>query len=306
MSVKLRFSISNLTIATILFIIVSVSSNINWGGNLWVDIIESDAKGYYAYLPAIFIYHDLNFGFFDKIEKIEYYNKNLYYDYRAKGNGKTIDKYYSGTALAQMPFFFMAHGLSYLTGTKPDGYSRWYHIFANIAAIFYLIIGLIFINKSLAGYNINDWAKSFVLITITFGTNLFYYTVCEPGMSHIYSFAFVALFLYYVRRLFLTLRVAYIPKALMVLGIICLIRPVNGLIVLSLPFAAGNWENFRKGMLLVIKSPGYTLPGILLFFSVASFQLIIYKISTGVFFIDSYQREQFYFLSPHFFDILFS
>ena len=31
--------------------------------------MESDAKGYYAYLPAVFVYEDLHFGFFDEIEK---------------------------------------------------------------------------------------------------------------------------------------------------------------------------------------------------------------------------------------------
>ena len=45
-------------------------------------IIEADAKGYYAYLPAVFIYHDLNFGFYKNIELETYYNPNLYCDYR--------------------------------------------------------------------------------------------------------------------------------------------------------------------------------------------------------------------------------
>ena len=48
----------------VLFVIISittlVSSNLNWGKNHWRGIIESDGKGYYAYLPAIFIYKDLN------------------------------------------------------------------------------------------------------------------------------------------------------------------------------------------------------------------------------------------------------
>ena len=102
----------------VLFVIISittlVSSNLNWGKNHWRGIIESDGKGYYAYLPAIFIYKDLNFGFFDEIEKEKYYNQNLYYDYRAQANGVTINKYYCGTALAELPFFVLAHISSYL------------------------------------------------------------------------------------------------------------------------------------------------------------------------------------------------
>ena len=31
--------------------------------------INGDAKGYYAYLPAIFIYHDSQYNFIDEMEK---------------------------------------------------------------------------------------------------------------------------------------------------------------------------------------------------------------------------------------------
>lgn len=37
--------------------------------NPWDRMISSDGKGYYAYLPAVFIYHDLNFGFIPQYEK---------------------------------------------------------------------------------------------------------------------------------------------------------------------------------------------------------------------------------------------
>lgn len=70
----------------------SVSYNLHSGKDNWKGIIESDGKGYYAYLPAIFIYNDLNFGFFDKIEKEKYYDEFRYYDYRSGANGKIINK----------------------------------------------------------------------------------------------------------------------------------------------------------------------------------------------------------------------
>jgi hypothetical protein len=44
----------------------------------------------------------------------------------------------------------------------------------------------------------------------------------------------------------------------------------------------------------------------LVFFALISIQLLIYKISTGQFFVYAYQKEGFNFLSPHLFDILFS
>jgi hypothetical protein len=78
---KNRITPSKISIVVIMLIMTIVSSNLNWGKNYWKEIIKSDGKGYYAYLPAIFIYHDLNFGFFDKIEKNEYYDKYLFCNY---------------------------------------------------------------------------------------------------------------------------------------------------------------------------------------------------------------------------------
>jgi len=48
-------------------ILVIVSLNINSGKDYSSGMIMSDGKGYYAWLPAIFIYHDLHFHFFDQI-----------------------------------------------------------------------------------------------------------------------------------------------------------------------------------------------------------------------------------------------
>ncbi len=189
--------ISKISIITIISIVTIVSSNLNWGGNHWEGIIESDGKGYYAYLPAIFIYNDLNFGFFDEIEKQKYYDENLYYDYRAGANGKVISKYFSGTALAELPFFLTAHFLSYLFDYEMDGYSKLYHIFINIAAIFYLLIGILYLNSILKVYNFSEFHRMLTLFATAFGTHLFYYTIGEPGMSHIYSFAFISMFIFY-------------------------------------------------------------------------------------------------------------
>ena len=66
---RFTISLSIKTIFMIMVIMTLVTSNLNWGKDHWKGIVEADAKGYYAYLPAIFIYKDLNFGFFKKIEE---------------------------------------------------------------------------------------------------------------------------------------------------------------------------------------------------------------------------------------------
>lgn len=283
-----------------------VSSNLNWGKNFWKEIIRTDGKGYYAYLPAIFIYHDLNFGFFEKIEKKEYYDKYLYYDYRSGANGKVINKYYSGTALAELPFFLLAHVLSNVLNFETDGYSKIYQILISIAALFYLLVGLIYLNLILKRYNSKEWERSLILFASVFGTNLFYYTVSEPGMAHVYSFAFISMFIYFSGRYFSSFQLRYIPVLSILLGIIILIRPINGLIVFIWPFASGSLHSLKQGLLNVWAGKRWLIMGFFLFLVIISIQFIIYKISTGSYFVYSYGDEGFTFLHPHIIDILFS
>lgn len=305
-NMKKKLTLSGISVFVIALLLTIVTSNVNWGKERWKGVLEADAKGYYAYLPAVFIYHDLNFGFFDHIEKEKYYNKNLYYDYRAFSNGSYISKYYAGTSLVQLPFFLVAHALSLATHAEADGYSEFYMMSVNLTAIFCLLLGLFFLNRTLIAYQISDRIRTIVLFAAVFGTNLFYYATSESGMSHVYSFAFISMFYFYARQLFLNFRPKYILLLSILLGIIVLIRPVNGLILLVLPFAAGNPRLFRDGIVSVFKKSGYLAAGLLLFSAVVSLQLIYYKLATGSFFVYSYIGEGFDFLNPHIIEILFS
>ncbi len=299
-------NISNISIALILVVMAIVSSNLNWGRNFWRGILEADAKGYYAYLPAVFIYKDLNFGFFDAVEKDKYYDENLFYDYRMGANGQTINKYYAGTALAELPFFLIAHATSAALGFEPDGYSKPYPVLITVAALFYLLVGLVFLNRFLKTYALKEWQRGLTLMAAVFGTHLFYYTVVEPGMSHVYSFAFICMFLYFSRSFFSSFHKNHIPLLAAILAIVILIRPVNALIVFILPFVAGDRETFKNGLAAVLQDKLTLAIGFGVFLAILSIQPIIYKLSAGSFFVYSYGTESFNFLSPHLFDILFS
>lgn len=303
---KSDFLVPKLVLLITMIIMTWVSSNVNWGKENWRGILESDAKGYYAYLPAVFIYKDLNFSFLEEIENEKYIAPHLYYDYRSNSHGVLINKYYCGTAIAQLPFFIAAHGISYLTKQDQDGYSKWYPIFTNLAALFYQFLGLLYLMKLLRSFNINQVNTSICLIAAAFGTNLFAYTIVEPGMSHVFSFAFVTLFLYYSKQYFTFQKKRDMYILALVLGLIVLIRPINGLIVFFSLYMAGSWKNFVLIFSNRIKKWKSTLLAVFLFLTVVSIQFIIYKISTGHFFVYSYAQEGFDFTSPHFVDILFS
>ena len=291
-----------------MLIMILVSSNLHWSKqDSWKNILGADAKGYYAYLPAVFVYQDLNFGFFDEIEKEKYFNENGLYEYRYTHDGHLINKYYSGTAIAQLPFFLASHLLSESLGFEADGYSKPYIISLTIGSLIYLFIGLLYLSSLLKLFEIKKWNNAFVLIAFTFGSNLFCYSVIDIGMSHIYSFTLISFFLYHVKLYFTTFKGKHIYLIALALGLIVLIRPVNVLIVFSIPFLAGSKIQLREGFTLLIRKYKFTtIVSIILGLSIVSIQFIIYKISTGSFFVYSYGGEGFNFLSPHMIDILFS
>lgn len=298
-------SLTNIVLVLITSVLLLCASNIQWSKNNWNAIIEADGKGYYAYLPAVFIYHDLNFTFFDTIEK-KYPNPRLYYDYRVGELGHQVNKYFVGTAIAMLPFFVLAHTASFLGGFDADGYSKLYPIMVNVAAIFYVLLGLFYLKKILYHYGASNKQSAFILLAITFATNLFYYAVCEPAMSHVYSFAFITMFIYYALHFFTqyAARVYFILCAL--LGLIILIRPVNGLIVLVIPFLATDYKKLLQGIQCMKNNFFITIIGVLITLVVVFVQFFIYKIQTGNFFVDSYPTESFHFASPHLIDFLVS
>lgn len=298
-------NITRLTLPFIVIICIWSSANIQWGGNNWKGIIENDAKGYYAYLPAVIIYQDINFTFFDSIEK-KYYNPNTYYDYRTAHNNKTINKYFIGTALVTLPFFLTAHCITLIQGQLADGYTALYPISINIAAIIYLLIALIYLRNLLRTYQVNDITIALLLLCITFGTNAFYYTVCEPGMSHIYSFAIITMFIYYVRKFMLTFSAKYMLFCSVLLGIIVLIRPINIIIIAAIPFTAASNTRLKEAATAVFRNKRLLLISIIITIALTSIQLIFYKMQCGSFFVYSYQQEDFNWLHPQVIPFLFS
>ncbi len=297
---------SILTISLITILMLAAVSVLKWSEGRWQNTIVADAKGYYAYLPAIFIYHDLNFGFFDHIEKEKYYAENRYYDYRSEANGRVINKYYCGSAVVQLPFFAAAHLATHLTGADKDGYSRYYMIAITISAVFFLFLGLLYVNRLLALYRISEWNKSWILVATTFGTNLFYYSIVEPGLSHIYSFGFVAMFCFFGKHFFITKRPTDVLILGLILGMLVLIRPINGLIVCFLPFLAADIPTLRAGLAVLRNNKRLVFGTVIVSSLIISTQLVIYYFSTGSFWVYAYQKEGFNFLTPHFWDILFS
>lgn len=301
-----RSSVSSLVIALIMLLMVLVTANLNWNPKATSSIQESDSNGYYAYLPALFIYHDLHFGFYEEMENGKYRSPNYQSDFRFRADGGKLNKFLCGTALAQLPFFIATHGYCLLSEAEADGYSMPYSTMVTVAALFYLLMGLWFFDKLLKAWSVDTVSRSVTLILVAFGTQLFNYAVIEPGMSHVYSFGFVSLFIYAAHRSVHGLEVKWLYVMAASLGMIVLIRPINGLIVFSIPLLAGSRVGLRLWLKWVLGNVWQLMTSVLLFSSFISLQVLYFQLASGHWWVDTYPGEGFNFGDPHFIDILFS
>ena len=92
----------------------------------------------------------------------------------------------------------------------------------------------------------------------------------------------------------------------MILGLIILVRPVNALVLFSLPFLSQDSLSLAHGIKSYLTRWKLFLISVILILTIFSIQFIIYKIQTGSFFVYSYGSESFNFTKPHMIDFLFS
>ncbi len=233
---------NNIILFGILFIALNIlfsfCYNIQYRLYIW-----SDAEGYYQYLPYLFIKHDITH------QSYAYYLEN----------GMTMNKYTFGVAFMEMPFFLGAHAYSIIKGLQSDGYTSVYGFSLLLAASVYVYMGLVLLYKLILKFSSKLTAFISVFI-IYFGTNLFYYTVCESGMSHAYSFFVLTWFLYSLDRFiqtpnFKNTLICGIPIALGVL-----IRPTNSIyLLLFLLYNVYSIKALKERFLFIFKNYKYFL-----------------------------------------------
>lgn len=199
--------------------------------NLKGYVINSDVVEYYAYLPATFIYHDLNLSFRDKAP--EEVRSNLWA--LPSPINKRVLKCTCGLSMLYAPFFGLAHVFAKLSAYNANGYSPPYKMGLIISSIFYLIAGLYFMQKILALY-FSDVVVAFTSILVVLGTNLFSYVSKDPAMEHVYGFFMLAAFIYYTIKWHQQPCFKCSLLLGLLLGLISLTRPTNILIVLFFIF----------------------------------------------------------------------
>lgn len=293
-----KSNISKFAIALILVVCAWYGKNLDsWGKN---KIIQDDVISYYAYLPATLIFNDLDFKFIQDLP--EDFEGTIWI--HAAPNGKPIIRMTMGMAFLWTPFFIIAHGLAHMLDVSTLGYSWPYSLSIFIATLFYLFVGLFFLRKILLRY-FSDVTIAVVLVLVVLGTNLMYYVISEPGMTHVYNFGLINLFIYITFKWLDKTNLKYSIILGLLAGIIVLIRPVN-IIVLLFPALigissfSGLWERIEKNWNWIL------IAGIAAFLVIVP-QLLYWKSQTGHFIFNSYMDQgKFYFLKPQIINGLFS
>lgn len=252
------------------------------------DVIWADAAGYYVYNAIWHIYgHDIA----SYPDSIDVKTGNGFF---INTTSKKIEtKYYSGTAILQTPFFYVAHVLAKPLGFEPNGFSKIYTYGLYFAGIIYSYLGLFFLYHFLKRHVSGTISILSVILLFT-STNLYYYSIDAPGMSHVYSFFVFSLIIYLTPRFIERTSIITSILYLVLLMLAILIRPTN-LFIGIFPFVynLNSFNEITKRIQQLIKPKVDYLVGVIASLAIAIPQILYWKSTSGNLLSDAYKNETF-------------
>ena len=277
----------------------------------WTNL-RYDSGIYYAYLPATFILKDPFWRFLDQPDQIAG-EKGVQYWAEKSQTGQWIPRATIGKAFMDLPFFFIADLYTQMNPIhKRNGFSKPYKYAIVCASLFYTLFGLALLRSVLLNF-FTDKFTAIILLLLAFATNLYLYTTHESGMSHPHTFFLLSAALWLSLRW--TNSKKFVPIVLfgLVCGLIVLIRPINFILLLPLPFFIliaespnGTIQTMISGLKSLFTSRKFNIAifvGLLIIFP----QLLFWKVQSGSWFYYSYGNEEgFFFNNPNILNGLFS
>ncbi|MBU6120991.1 hypothetical protein [Hymenobacter siberiensis] len=273
-----------------------------------VRVIAWDVSGYYLYLPAIFIYHDLKeLRFYEQMLHDYAPTPDFQQAFQHPGSGHYVMKYSAGMAVQYLPFFLVAHALAAPLGYPADGFSPPYQIALLLASLLVAVLGLALVRRALLP-RFGEWPTALTLLAIVLGTNYLNYTALGGAMTHNWLFTWYAVLLlltpdFYERP---TLRRALAIGA--TVGIMVLTRP-SEILASLIPLLWGlrpAWPVVRERLAFWRQHAGLLLAAGLVGGAVLSIQPLYWHYVSGDWVVYSYQGQGFSWFHPHLLLGLFS
>ncbi|WP_133162619.1 hypothetical protein [Flavipsychrobacter stenotrophus] len=275
-----------------------------WKGNMY----GYDVDGYYMYLPATFLYHDLGkMGFHKQAEADFGVSPDTYYVFDQPQTGRRTNMYAIGTSLFELPCFLIAWAWSdNVAGYNPDGYSVPFQIAGRLSNILWVMLGLFVLRRFLKVY-FTDTVTAIVLACIAFGTNLYTYSTFIPGMSHPYVFVILSCILYYTQRWYAQGKPSQLYMLGALAGLAVITRPIAIIIFLiTLLWEVNSLESLKLRLSYLAKQSKHIAIAMICFLAVAMIQMSYWKYTSGHWIFFSYQNDGFNFLKPKIWAGLFS
>lgn len=263
------------------------------------EVINNDVISYYAYLPATFIEKDLTLSF---LENRKGKQKGLYWPVNGPNNSKVI-KTSMGLSFCYAPFFLTALAYEKIFNSEViTGFETSFRVGLLVSSLAFLLLGLIAMGTLLKKLY-SDIVSSILILGIGLGTNLWYYSIEETAMAHVYDFALLSVYsLLIFNRKFENKN--WVWHGLLI-GLISLIRPTNVLVFLIFFLFIPNETSSIYSRLTKMLSLKNIMFFILGFVLVWSFQFVYWKFLTGSILFFPYTGERFFFLEPEIYNGLF-
>jgi hypothetical protein len=257
-------------------------------------ILSWDVFGYYLYLPATFIYHDLALKDWTWLQHIfDTYQPTIgFYQAYLGPAGDYILKYTMGMAIVYSPFFFIGHLYASLFGFPADGFSLPYQVSVALGSVVIAITGIWIFRRVLLKF-FSESVTSLVMILIVLGSNYFQLTAYDGAMPHNVLFTLYALILYFTIIWHEHQRLKYAVFLGLAIGLTILIRPTSAVIVIvPLLWGIHDKESLIKKWILFRSNFGQVLVTVAFITAVPFLQFIYWKIHSGNFFFYSYESDQ--------------
>ncbi len=279
-----------------------------WQRTGFEALLSWDELGYYLYLPAAFIYHDLRDLAFVPDLLRTYQPTGYFYQAIKLDTGSWAMAYTLGLSVLQAPFFALGHAVALLFHYPADGLSAPYQAAMWASGVVYTALGLSALSRFLRVWFSPGivWAVVGVLLL---GTNLLTYSLFNNALTHCYLFALYAGLLLGTQQWHAHGRRRHLLLVLLCLGMMIAIRPTEAVAALiPLLWGLHSGAAQRAKWALVQAQIGWILVFGVLSLLPWMLQMTYWRWATGHWLFNPYAHMGlgFDWLSPHFYEVLFS
>ncbi len=265
----------------------------SYHGTLWAD-----AAGYYHYLPATFKY-----GY--EADKWPENAENRIGNGFEVQDGKIVSKYFIGSAILNVPAYFVAETFSSEDSEYVGGFDETHQYMVLFSTLIYVFLGLYFLEKIWSHY-LKKETLYFLIPIMYMSTNLLYYTVDKGGMTHGQSFFLFCLAWYGLHK-FSKGEKSWFYVFAGATSLAVLIRPTALMAVPFFYLVLTNHEaSIKENVVFWMKRIGLVLAHAAIMILTFIPQLLYWKYASGSYFNYAYGDEGFDFLNPHILEVLFS